>query len=124
MAFLVLLSSSSFMIGIHFCSDEIQNISFLTKAEVCEMERALPPCHRQMTAACCEDEAIFHEADELKNSVAALHIPAPLAMDLISLQVILAEVIPAAPFAHTSSYLYDPPLRWDDITIANQVFLI
>jgi hypothetical protein len=124
MVFLVLLSSSNFMIGIHFCSDEIQNISFLTKAEACEMERELPPCHRHMTAPCCEDETIVHKGEELKNPVSALHIPAPLAMDLTNLHVILAEVVPAEPFAHASFCLYDPPLRWDDITIANQVFLI
>lgn len=124
MVFLVLLSSSNFMIGIHFCSDEIQNISFLTKAEACEMERELPPCHRHMTAPCCEDETIVHEGEELKNPVSALDIPASLAMDLTKLHVIIAEVVPPAPFTHASRYLYDPPLRWDDITIANQVFLI
>lgn len=124
MVFLVLLSSSNFMVGIHFCSDEIQNISFLTKADACEMERELPPCHRHLTAPCCEDETIVHEGEELKNTASTLHTAAPVAMDLTDLQVIIAEVIPAAPFAHTSFYLYDPPLRWDDITISNQVFLI
>lgn len=124
MVFLVLLSSSNFMIGIHFCSGEIQNVGFLTKAEVCEKEQSTPPCHRHMTAPCCEDETIIHKGEELKNSISHLHIPAPAAMDVAMLQVVIAEVIPAAPVLRTSRYLYDPPLRWDDITISNQVFLI
>jgi hypothetical protein len=43
MAFLVLISSSSFMVGIHRCAGEIQNMALLSKAEGCEIEKNLHP---------------------------------------------------------------------------------
>jgi len=121
---LVLLSSSNFMVGIHFCSGEIQNIGFLTKADVCEKEQSLPPCHKHTTAPCCEDETIVHKGEELKSSVSHIHAAAPLTMDVVDFDVLVSEVVPSSPVLRTAFSQYDPPRRSLDITVTNQVFLI
>jgi hypothetical protein len=122
--FLVLLSSSNFMVGIHLCSGEIQNIGFLTKAQVCEKEQSLPACHRPVTTPCCEDETIVHRSEESKPSVSHINVAAPVTMDLVGFQVLISEVIPTSPLSRTPYSLYDPPGRSLDITISNQVFII
>ena len=121
---LVLVSSSNFMIGIHFCSGDIQNIGFLTKADVCEKEQKQPPCHQHLTAPCCDDETIVHESDELKASPSYTQIASAPVMEIAELEVLISEIIPSEPFSRSPYHLYDPPLPTQEITIANQVFLI
>jgi hypothetical protein len=119
-----MLSSSNFMVGIHFCSGEIRNIGFLTEAEACEKEQSTPPCHRHTTTPCCEDETILHHSDELKSSLSHVHAAAPLATNMVDFQVPVSEVVPESPASRTPYFLYDPPGPSLDITIANQVLLI
>jgi hypothetical protein len=124
MAFLVLVSSSSFMVGIHWCGGEIQNIALLSKAEGCEMQKNLPPCHKHVTAPCCEDETILHEGEGFKASVSDIAISISPTLDLELPHVILSEVIPSVPFLQSDYYNYDPPLRSYDLNVSHRVFLI
>ena len=124
MAFLVLVSSSSFMVGIHWCAGEIQNMALLAKAEGCEMEKNLPPCHKHLAAPCCEDETILHQREGFKASVSDIAISISPTLELELPQVILSEVIPSVPFSQPDYYNYDPPLRSYDLTISHRVFLI
>jgi hypothetical protein len=124
LAFLVLVSSTTFMIGMHFCMGEVQNIAVFSKAAGCEKEQNLPPCHRHMKAPCCEDETVVHKADELKAAVVHLHIVIPAPVDIEQPLVLIAEIIPSAPVSRVQYYNYDPPLRSSDITVEQQVFLI
>ena len=121
---LVMLSSSNFMVGIHFCSGEIRNIGILVKAEACEKEQSQPPCHRHMTATCCEDETIVHQGKELKPSVSHFHAAAPLPIDVVDINLLVSELIPASSISRAYYLLYDPPRASADITIRNQTFLI
>lgn len=123
-AFLVLFSSSSFIIGIHLCSGEIQNMALFSKAAGCEKERKLPPCHRHESAPCCQDETVVHEAQGFKVDVTKISIAAFPVVDVVQQAVLLAEVIPSAIISHTQYYNYDPPLRSSDLTVSHQVFLI
>lgn len=124
MAFLVLVSSSSFMVGIHRCAGEIQNMELLSKAEGCDMQKNLPPCHKHLSAPCCEDEAILHEGEGFKASVSDIAIAISPALALKLPHVILSEIITSVPFLQPDYYNYDPPLRSDDITVSHRVFLI
>ena len=120
--FLILMSGSSFVVGIHWCSDSIQSIALFKKADGCEMEK-LPPCHRKMTKPCCEDEAIFHEGQELKNTISQINIATPYVADVIHTPVLIAEII-SSGIEQQQYYRYDPPLRSRDLTVSLQVFLI
>ena len=121
---LVMVSSTNFMVGMHICMGEVKNVAIFTKAEACELEQKLPPCHRQMKASCCEDESIVHKGDDLKasNSQILLSTPAPIIIEQSFTQV--SEIIPSARLTRIFFYNYDPPLRDNDLTVRIQVFLI
>jgi hypothetical protein len=123
LALLVLISSTSFMVGMHFCMGEVQNIALFTKADGCEMEKKLPPCHRHSQNPCCEDETLIHNAEDFNASLAEMHIDAPAPI-YIEQPVVIAEIIPTVSFSGIQYYNYDPPLRSCDLTVAHQVFLI
>jgi hypothetical protein len=124
LAILVLFSSTSFMIGMHFCMGEVQNIAFFTKADACEKERSLPPCHRHIKVACCEDKTVVHKGDDFKASLVGFKLSAPATIDIEQALILISEIIPSAPVSRVQYYDYDPPLRSCDRTIEHQVFLI
>ncbi|HKZ38930.1 MAG TPA: hypothetical protein VJ184_14810 [Chryseolinea sp.] len=124
LALLVLVSSTNFIIGVHICMGDVQNIALFTKAEGCEMEQNLPPCHRHLKAPCCEDETVIHEADDIKADIAHILIDGPSPIDADHNLVFISEIIPSAPLSRIQYYNYDPPLRSWDLTIEHQVFLI
>ncbi len=123
-AVLVLFSSSSFMIGIHLCSGKIQNIALFSEAAGCENEKKLPPCHRQETVPCCQDETVVHDAQDFKSDVTLMSIAGSAAIDVVQPAVILSEIIPSPSISKARYYSYDPPLRSSDLTVSFQVFLI
>jgi hypothetical protein len=120
---LVLVSSTSFMVGMHFCMGEVQNIALFGKADVCEQEQSLPPCHRHMKAPCCDDETVIHDADDFKLSLTQVQLSVPQFITVEQCFVIIGEIIPASP-RQRAYFNYDPPLRSSDITVKHQVFLI
>jgi hypothetical protein len=121
--FLILMSGSSFMVGIHLCRGTVQNVALFKKADGCEKEKQLPPCHRKLTKPCCEDEEVFHEGQGFKNTITQINIATPLVADVIHTPVLIAEIISSA--IQQKKYCnYDPPLRSRDLTVSHQVFLI
>jgi len=116
------MSGSSFVVGIHLCEGSVQNIALFKKADGCEMEK-LPPCHRKMTKSCCEDEAIFHEGQELKNAISQIDLATPYVADVIHTPIVIAEII-SSGIEQQQYHNYDPPLRSNDLTVSLQVFLI
>lgn len=124
LAFLVLLSSSSFIVGVHFCSGKVANISVLTEADKCAMEKSLPPCHKHATAPCCDDETILHEGEGFKVSSSEITISPVFPADLPQNPVLISLIIPDGIVEEPSYILYDPPLRSYDLVVTHQVFLI
>lgn len=123
LAILVLVSSTSFMVGMHLCMGAVQNIALFAKAESCEKESS-PPCHRHTKAPCCDDETVIHKSDDLKASIEHMHVSIAAPMDLDQPLILISEVIPTAPLSRFKYYNYDPPLRSYDLTVEHQVFLI
>src|ERR1044071_5429286 len=74
---IVLVSSTSFTIGLHVCGGEIQNIALFGKAAGCEKEKQLPPCHHHETPACCQNETIVHSGDDQQFSATRIQVPTP-----------------------------------------------
>ena len=124
LALLVLVSSTSFMVGMHVCMGEVQNIALFGKADSCEIEKALPACHKHMKPACCEDETVYHEGTDFNGSIEHLHFVAPTPIDIAQPVVVISEVVPVSPLAKVKYCNYDPPLRSCDLTVEHQVFLI
>src|SRR5688572_22624576 len=124
LATMVLGSSTSFMVGLHICMGEVQNVALFTKADGCEKEKSLPPCHRHAMAPCCEDETVIHKGENFKASMAKIEITAPAPINIHQPLVLISEVIPPAPISRIQYHNYDPPLRSGDLTVEHQVFLI
>jgi len=124
LATLVLVSSTSFMVGMHFCSGEIQNISLFGRAERCAMEMSMPPCHRHMAGSCCDDETVVHQGEDFSASYTEITIPPAQFIVAALPSIILNEVIPSTVSSRAKHFNYDAPLRERDLTVALHVFLI
>jgi hypothetical protein len=122
--FLVLFSSSNIMVGIHFCSGQIQNMALFSKAESCEMEKRMPPCHRHETQPCCEDETIVHNSEDFNAPTTDISILPVLVLDVELPAILILEAIPSSPLSSARFYNYDPPLRETDLTVSLHTFLI
>lgn len=121
---LVVFSSSSFMIGIHICSGNIQDVALFTKAQSCANEKKMPPCHKKESKPCCEDESVIHEGQDIKSDISKLQLSPVPVIDIDQPLVLIAEVISSSSLARTKYYNYDPPLRSADLIVSFQVFLI
>ena len=122
LAALVLVSSTSFMVGLHLCGGKIQNIALFSKADNCS--KTLKGCDGPMMAGCCEDETVVHKADDFKssNNEVQLNVPIPLIVDFPP--IVISQIIPAAPFISDRYSNYDPPIRSSDIIVEFRTFLI
>jgi hypothetical protein len=124
LAFLVLLSSSSFIVGLHFCGGQVAHVALLSEADKCAMEKSLPTCHKQVTTSCCDDETIVHEAEGFKAASHESALIPLIAVDQDLTSVIISSIIPENPVAQNFYDRYDPPLRSYDRVVSLQVFLI
>jgi hypothetical protein len=124
LALLVLVSSTSFMVGMHMCMGHIQSIAVFSKAEGCGMDKDLSACHQTMKTPCCEDEAVVHKAEDFKASAATFQLSVPVAIDIQLPPVLISEIVPSSFSSQIKYYNYDPPLRSCDLMVEHQVFLI
>ena len=123
-AIMVLFSSSSFMVGIHLCKGHIQNVALFSKADACELEKQMPPCHRHESKPCCEDESIIHQGEDFQASMTDISVSPMPALDIELAPIVISEVIPSTPVSRTHFHNYDPPLRATDLIVSFQAFLI
>lgn len=124
LAALILVSSTSFMVGKHLCMGELRSVAFFSKADGCEKERELPPCHRDKTAPCCDDETVVYNGDDFTLATVDVKVSPSVPSVIGDTHVLISEVIPSAPIPSFRYLDYDPPLRSFDLTVENSVFLI
>lgn len=124
LAMLVLVSSTSFIVGMHVCMGEVQNMAVFAKADGCEKEKQLPPCHRDTTPPCCEDETLTHVAEDLKVITSPVHVNPVDAADLEHTLALIAEIIPSPDRIANAYSHYIPPLLSTDLIVEHRVFLI
>lgn len=124
LALLVLVSGTSFMVGVHHCNGHIASVALFSKADPCPMEQQLPPCHKAMKKSCCSDERIVHESEDFKPSAVPIHVAtAPLIAELAS-PVVIATLIPDAQTIQLRPADFSPPLPSPDINIGLSKFQI
>ncbi|HEX8060812.1 MAG TPA: hypothetical protein VF473_07740 [Cyclobacteriaceae bacterium] len=121
---LVLISSTSFMIGMHFCGGELQKVALFDKADGCEQEKQLPPCHRHEAPACCQDSSIVHDGDEFQSAQTQFSTSPTFVFEMAQPPVVVSEIISLREVSTPRYFNYDPPLRAPDLTVTLQVFLI
>ena len=121
---LVLVSSTSFMVGMHFCGGELKNVALFDKADGCEKEKQVPPCHRHETPDCCQDSSIVHDGDEFSSAKTQISTGPGFVFEMAQTPVVVSEVISSTELSTPRYFNYDPPLRAPDLTVTLQVFLI
>jgi hypothetical protein len=118
LAVLVMISGTSFMVGVHTCGGQVASVALFTKATPCPMEQKTPPppCHKA-TKSCCSDERIVHQKEDFKLATAHIHIaPAHFIAELAS-PVIISILIPETT-AYQSPVAESSPPPLPDIQIA------
>ena len=124
LALLVLISSTSFQVCMHFCQGEVREIALFGKAPGCEKERELPPCHRHAKSSCCDDETVVHDADELTSLTHTLNVATPNEVFTIVPFMLISEVIPDSSASRYPFIHYRPPLPASDLTVAYRTLII
>ena len=124
LAVLVMLSSSSFMVGMHWCGGHLQDFAWFTKADVCPMEKNFPPCHKPIKNKCCEDQTVVHESSGFHASATTISFELPFVVDLPMHAALISEIVPESSTALVLYSNYDPPTFPVDVTVDLQVFLI
>ncbi|MGB6152925.1 MAG: hypothetical protein WBG48_13160 [Pricia sp.] len=126
MAFVVLLTTSSFTIDMHYCGDTLVDFSFVQKVEACAMEKVQSPqpCESSMSEkSCCSDEQFAVDGqDEVKISFDQLSFEqqtfiASLFYTYINPFIELDESI--VPFK-----AYSPPFLIRDVQTLHETYLI
>ncbi len=120
---LVLISSTSFIVGVHHCNGRVHDVSLLSDADECPMERQLPPCHKPKNS-CCTNERIIHEADDFNASVApSAPEHSPLVAELAP-PVVIAFIIPERAASFHTFDAYSPPDPSGDLNVVFSIFRI
>ncbi|HYC84879.1 MAG TPA: hypothetical protein VEB86_06640 [Chryseosolibacter sp.] len=123
LAFLVLMSSTSFMVGVHLCSGNVRDVAIFSKAQPCPNEKPVPACHRHENP-CCEDNAVVHAGEDFHGSDFKNLAPVVQPVALVTLPLLLSEIVPSVPVIGDRADQYDPPLPADDLIVEHRVLLI
>ena len=128
LALLVLVSSSSFMVNMHFCGGHVQSVSLIEEAAPCPMEVQLPPCHKKMAtkkSGCCEDKHVAFEGKDFNAQVQDFSMFSLQAINWVATLPMIMEVIQFNEALTFSNHTpYKPPIVERDIPVLVQSFLI
>ncbi|WP_047416532.1 hypothetical protein [Cellulophaga sp. Hel_I_12] len=127
MAFVVLFSTMSFTIDMHYCGDAIIDYSFFHKAENCGMEKeqVTSTCENpeMKKKSCCSDQQIIIEGQEdLKNNFTTLTFEQQVFVaSFVYSYINLFEGTASKDVPYKE---YPPPFVKRDIQVLHQTFLI
>lgn len=121
---LVLMSSSSFIVGMHFCRGHIKNVVLFDKAAGCENEKQFRLCPVHDASSCCRNEIVFHDGEDFSASQIGVSIAPDFVVQITEPPVILCEIVEPVAVLSQHFYDYDAPLRDTDLTVTLRVFLI
>lgn len=120
---LVLVSSTTFSVGMHLCGGRVNGVAFLDAADGCGHAK-MPPCHRKMMEGCCDDEMVVHESQGFKTDLLDVAFTPALLLPCVQPSVFISDIIPAQSGPQERFLVYDVPLRSCDRVVIHQVFLI
>jgi hypothetical protein len=124
LALLVLVSSTSFMVGLHFCMGEVKSVSLFSKADQCRKATAVkvPSCHKKND--CCQDQTVVHDGEDFKSTSEQIECSALVSEYVPVTPILISEVIPSSESSRLERTVYDPPAPITDLTVSLSVFLI
>ncbi|WP_422083438.1 HYC_CC_PP family protein [Ulvibacterium sp.] len=126
MALLLLVSTTSWTVGKHYCMDRLIDVSFFAHAQDCGMDMGVSmnaTSQMETEDSCCSDQLIVVEGQDhlTTSSNDSILVPQPFltAFAYSYLALFKAQVERPVPHEH-----YPPPLLYKDIHVLDQVFLI
>jgi hypothetical protein len=128
LAILVMYSSTSYALNMHFCMGELADIALFDSGDACIMDVEKPTCHQNDERAqiesksCCADQSFQIEAqNELVPVVKSTLSP----IQFIQIALIVSpELLATVSAERNYLYQYTPPLIVKDISILHDTFLI
>lgn len=126
MAFVVLFSTLSFSVDMHYCGHTLVDFS-LGKADNCLMKSMMPEdtsgCATMQKMKCCSDvEITFEGQDELKINFDQLNLDQQVF--LVAFTYYFIDLLQPAEESKIPFDGYPPPLITRDIQVLNETFLI
>lgn len=126
MAFVVIFTTMSFTIDMHYCGDVLVDVAIFKDAKDCGMEMAMEAVSTSSqvkSKSCCKDKQVFIEGqDELKPSLEQSTIESAI---FVAVFFHAKELLLLGREGHTkSSDGYPPPEITTDLTILHERFLI
>jgi hypothetical protein len=126
MAFVVMFSTLSFTVDIHYCGRTLVDLS-LDKAENCMMKAMMPEsgpaCESMKKMQCCSDvEITFEGQDELKINFDQFSLHQQVF--LVAYTFTFIELLQASEKNTIPFDGYPPPILTRDIQVLNETFLI
>jgi hypothetical protein len=120
LALLVLFSTLSFTVGIHYCGNIMMDKAVLAKAEPCEMHQKNPS---EEESECCDDEVeLIKGQDQLKIQSSDFELPLPIFVEAFVYTFFFNTTFETE--VNTTIYEDPPPLLQRDFQTLYQVFLI
>lgn len=128
MAILMLVTSISFALDIHYCKGEFKSLSLFGKAKSCHKQKAISACphhanmHKQAAKDdCCDNKTTFVKA-EIEKFFSSIRLADSLSIACDSVRTFYSKKSlknQAIIFEH-----YKPPLIRQDISVLVQSFLL
>lgn len=126
MAFLLLVSTTSWMVDTHYCMGHVRDIAFFKNADTCgmmmDMDRKTNP-HLQTSKSCCSDELITLEGQD-KVTLSFNDIQLGQQLFLAALTYTYLDLFPEVSHKEILQEHYPPPILVKDLLILDQVFRI
>lgn len=126
MAIVVLMTTMSFTVDMHYCGETLVDFSFSQQITTCGMEKVktVPDCENQTLSqkSCCSDEQMIQQGQEnLKISFYSLSLEQQIfvASFTHSYLSLFVETSDEVSFVHHS-----PPFIKQDVQVLHQTFLI
>lgn len=131
LAILVLVSSTSFTVGLHVCRGHVKDIAVMQDARPCAMELmaaelglADDDCGMSAKMGCCENRTLAFDGNDYQyKTPTKVTLPDATATPALS-PCPTAFAFPEGARAYTSFVSYKPPLLHRDVTVLVQRFLI
>ncbi|RFN59951.1 HYC_CC_PP family protein [Marixanthomonas ophiurae] len=126
MAFLVLFTTMSFTVNMHYCGELLVDYSFTSHVKTCGMESQTSPinCDSTITKdSCCKDKQLIVEGeDNLKLSFENLSLEQQTFIATFVYSYI--DLFETVEESNDSLNYYSPPVLTKDISVLHQTFLI
>ena len=127
MAAVVLMTTMSFTVDMHYCGDTLVDFSFVRQVETCRMEKeqVTPSCEKPMVSqkSCCSDEQMVKQGqDDLKTSFDTLSFEQQTFIAAFTYSYI--KLFEGTASTDVSYKDYPPPFVKRDVQILHQTFLI